>query len=132
MKRFVSFTLLVLSSMAIAQNGNSLWKSNVETAKAKTVSGARLPQKDLYDLDVNALRQILITSPKRKLNAETSNTLINLPNSEGAFETFRVSENPVMDPALAARFPEIKSYVAVGVENPGTRVYFSLSPLGFK
>ena len=132
MKRFVSFTLLVVSSMAIAQNGNSLWKNNTITAKAKTISGAKLPQKNLYDLDLNALHQVLMTSPKRMFNAQKSNTLITLPNAEGSLEAFRVFENPVMDPVLAAEYPEIKSYVAEGVENPGTRVYFSLSPLGFK
>ena len=132
MKRFVSFTLLVVSSMAIAQNGNSLWKNNTITAKAKTISGAKLPQKNLYDLDLNALHQVLMTSPKRMFNAQKSNTLITLPNAEGSLEAFRVFENPVMDPVLAAEYPEIKSYVAEGVENPGTRVYFSISPLGFK
>lgn len=132
MKRFVSLTFLVVSSMAIAQSENSLWKSNISTAKAKTVSGKNLPQKNLYDLDLNALHEVLVNSPKRMFNAQKSNTRITLPNAEGTFETFRVFENSVMDPALAERYPEIKSYVAVGVENPGTRVYFSLSPLGFK
>ena len=102
MKRFVSFTLLVVSSMAIAQNGNSLWKNNTITAKAKTISGAKLPQKNLYDLDLNALHQVLMTSPKRMFNAQKSNTLITLPNAEGSLEAFRVFENPVMDPVLAA------------------------------
>ena len=37
-----------------------------------------------------------------------------------------------MDPALAARYPEIKSYLGIGVENPSTKVFFSFSPLGFK
>ncbi|WP_293889680.1 reprolysin-like metallopeptidase [Flavobacterium sp.] len=132
MKRFVSLTLLVISSMAIAQNGNPLWRSNTATSKAKTASGVILPKKNLYDLDLNALHKALMNSPKRMFNAQKSNTLITLPNAEGTFEAFRVSENPVMDPALAARYPEIKSYVAVSVENPGTRVYFSISPLGFK
>ena len=132
MKIFVSFTLLVLSSMAIAQNGNSLWKSSTATTKAKTVIGARLPHKKLYDLDLNALHELLAASPKRSLNGFKSNTLILLPNADGNFENFRVYENSVMEEELAANYPEIKSYVAVGVENPSTRVYFSFSPLGFK
>ena len=37
-----------------------------------------------------------------------------------------------MDPVLAAKYPEIKSYIAVGIENPSARAYFSNSPLGFK
>ena len=37
-----------------------------------------------------------------------------------------------MDPALAAKYPEIKSYIGVGIDNSSTSVYFSISPLGFK
>jgi hypothetical protein len=35
-----------------------------------------------------------------------------------------------MDPELAAKYPEIKSYVGQGIENPNSTLYFSLSPLG--
>src|SRR5690606_9051917 len=30
------------------------------------------------------------------------------------------------------KYPEIKSYMAVGIDNPNARAYFSYSPLGFK
>jgi len=37
-----------------------------------------------------------------------------------------------MDPALAARYSDIKSYIGQGVENPASTIYFSLSPLGLQ
>ncbi len=131
MKRVLFIALVVISNVALAQNTNLLWKSNT-VAKARTSSAAALPQKSLYDLDLTALQQILVNAPVRMVNARTSTTMITLPNADGVFESFRVYDNPVMDPALAARYPQIKSYLAEGVDSPGARVYFSFSPLGFK
>ena len=37
-----------------------------------------------------------------------------------------------MDPALAAKYPEIKSYMGVGIDNPTLTAFISISPLGFK
>ena len=37
-----------------------------------------------------------------------------------------------MDAELARKYPEIKSYVGQGIENPTSTIYFSLSPLGFQ
>jgi chitodextrinase len=37
-----------------------------------------------------------------------------------------------MDPALAAKYPEIKSYVGNGIDNPTSSIYFSTSPLGIQ
>jgi chitodextrinase len=47
-------------------------------------------------------------------------------------ERFRIYENPIMEPSLAARFPEIKSFIGIGIDNPTSTAYFSTSPLGFK
>ncbi|MFN3753827.1 reprolysin-like metallopeptidase [Flavobacterium sp.] len=132
MKRLLSITLLVVSSFAMAQSSKTIWKVNAGTEINRKSSNANLPEKSLYDLDLTALQDILATSPKRTTTVRTSNTLISLPNAEGVFENFRVYENPVMAEELAANYPDIKSYLAVGVENPSAKVYFSLSPLGFK
>jgi hypothetical protein len=42
-------------------------------------------------------------------------------------ENFKVKENSNFDPALAAKYPEIKSYVGTGLEDPNSTVYFSIS-----
>jgi chitodextrinase len=55
-----------------------------------------------------------------------------IPNENGILELFKVYENPVLHPDLGARYPEIKSYIGIGVDNPTATTYFSVSPLGFK
>ena len=131
MNKLITTTLLVVCSLSFAQNVNSLWKSTSINNESKRNIKTELPLNHLFDLDVNSLKNKLASSPK--MDAKTlSNTIISLPNGEGKLENFRVYENSVMDPVLAAKYPEIKSYVAVGIDNPSARAYFSNSPLGFK
>ena len=121
-----------MCSVSFAQNTNPLWKSSsTKNSNSKSIIKTELPLKHLFDLDAITLKNELASTPKRDAKT-SSNTIISLPNGDGKLENFRVYENSVMDPALAAKYPEIKSYVAVGIDNPGARAYFSNSPLGFK
>jgi hypothetical protein len=57
--------------------------------------------------------------------------VVSLPAPEGGFQRFAVHESPVMEPALAAMHPEIKTYSGQGVDSPASTIRFDLSPLGF-
>ena len=130
--KLLTFALLMFTSVTFSQNGSSLWKVTVNKNKPSLVGSTNLPQKNLYDLEQSTLQNMLANAPQRAANASLSNVIISLPNAEGGFENFSVYENSVMDPALAERYPEIKSYIAIGIENPTSRAYISNSPLGFK
>ena len=57
--------------------------------------------------------------------------LINVPTPEGGFDRFRVVESSIMDPKLAAKFPDIKTYAGVGIDDPAASIRLDLTPLGF-
>lgn len=92
----------------------------------------QLPEKNLFDLDSNALMNALVDAPARSATAKLSSVILSLPNAEGQMERFRVYENSILDPVLAAQYPNIKSYIGIGIDNPTSTAYFSSSPLGFK
>ncbi len=58
-------------------------------------------------------------------------TLLELPQPDGTLAPFRVIESPVMAPELAAKFPEIRTFRGVGVDDPTASVRFEVSPRGF-
>lgn len=124
--------LVATASVAFAQTKSTMWvsttkKSNMVPLDAKM----QLPEKNLFDLNLETLKTNLVNAPQRSANTK-STTIIAIPNAEGVLERFRIFENPTMDPILAAKFPEIKSYIGIGIDNPTLTAYFSLSPLGFK
>ncbi len=129
--KLLSIALIAITSVAFAQNRNTVWSSTTKKANMIALeSRMQLPENHLFDLNLNMLKQSIVNSPKRE--AKNSTVIISLPNAEGILEGFKIYENSNMDPALAARYPEIKSYVGIGIDNPTATVYFSVSPLGFK
>ena len=92
----------------------------------------QLPEQKVMHLRVNDFKAALQAAPQRNFTGRSSAVIVEIPNSTGAMERFQVFENSNMDPALAAQYPEIKSYIGYGVDHPTLTAYFSVSPLGFK
>jgi chitodextrinase len=129
--KLLSVALLSITSLSFAQQKGSFWKATANKNAPLLESRMQLPEKNLLDLDVDAMKAMLSSSPKRDLSLKSA-VIVSLPNADGEMEQFRIYENSNMDPALAARYPEIKSYIGIGIDNPSLTAYFSMSPLGFK
>src|SRR3569833_3453820 len=52
-----------------------------------------------------------------------------MPN--GTMRTFRVRYTPIMPDALAAKYPEIKTYTAFADDNPAVTAKLDITPSGF-
>ena len=128
----LTVALLGITSFSFAQQKGSFWKKSTKSNIIVLDSRMELPQKNLFDLDSNALMTDLSATLKRSASLKLSPIVLTLPNSEGQLESFRVYENSNLDPALAAQYPDIKSYIGIGIDNPTSTAYFSTSPLGFK
>ncbi|QIY90529.1 reprolysin-like metallopeptidase [Chryseobacterium gallinarum] len=109
--------------------GFSQWaRTELRSQKVKK-NQEKLEFAGLYTLDANTLKQSLKNAPMRFSNAK--GTVISVPNVQGRLEEFQVWESSNMAPGLQARFPDIRSYVGIGIEDPTAYLRFSLSPAGF-
>lgn len=63
---------------------------------------------------------------RRSLRAD----VLELPDLDGGFTAFEVEPAEVMEPGLAARHPELQSFVGRSVEDPSTTLAVSVTPLG--
>jgi len=82
------------------------------------------------EVDVQALRDLLGRAPAER-SAGASPLELVLPYPDGTDRLFRVEESPILEPALAAKFPEIHTYVAQGIDDPTATARLSLTSLGF-
>ena len=130
-QKFLLLALLAVSGFMKAQEKGSFWKTAENSSKMALESKLELPEKQLLDLDFQAATAFLKNAPNRFSNQKSA-VILSLPNAEGAMERFRIYENSTMEAALAERYPQIKSYVGIGIENPTASAYISTSPLGFK
>ncbi|WP_295201492.1 reprolysin-like metallopeptidase [uncultured Chryseobacterium sp.] len=129
-KQLLLIGMLVISGISSAQT-DRLWSASSPKASSDIFENKTgILQPRIFSLDINGLKNTLAKAPKRLSAGEKSEVIISFPNAEGRMENFKVRENPNFDPQLAAKYPEIKSYVGEGLEDPSSTVYFSISPLG--
>jgi len=129
-KQLSMIGVLLISGISFAQT-DRLWSEGSRKTTSEIFenkSSINIPR--IFSLDINGLKNVLAKAPKRLAVGEKSQVIISFPNSEGKMENFKVKENSNFDPALAAKYPDIKSYVGTGLEDPNSTVYFSISPLG--
>lgn len=137
MKKTIRFTLCSFF-MVFCLFGSIHAQQNVwtETTKNEDVffgahnrATSDLHASKTYKLDVAALKKQLEQAPERGQSSK-SNVVVSFPNSHGTSENFRVYEAPVLSKKLSIKHPNIRTYVGFSNDGTGTRVRFSITPLG--
>lgn len=78
------------------------------------------------------LRAVLAGAPLEDgPDARAHPLLLELPDPNGRLQVFSVVESPIMEPGLAAQFPEIKTYVGQGVTDPLATLRADVTMQGF-
>lgn len=129
---FRPLLFLAIMIIGLGANGQSLtWKKVSPSAvhNLNLMSRNSTPQEfDLFKLNVSALKNQLAAAPERF--TAPSSVIVNLPTNNGEMQKFRVFEAPTFSAELQARHPNIRSYSAVGIDDPTATARFSVSDFG--
>ena len=83
-------------------------------------------------LDADTLQSILAVAPMEFSDAAAAAPVeIWLPMPNGNMERFRVVESPILEPGLSAKYPEIKTYSARGIDDQTAYARFGWTYKGF-
>ncbi|MBI5857497.1 MAG: peptidase [Sphingobacteriales bacterium] len=135
MSKFYKFILLVIlmSNSLLVSAQQDYWsfradKSGIVTDKA--VARISFPKEfRLVTLNIEPLRQELFTVTDNRIK---HTTVITLPGADGNFEQFEVNEASNFEPALQARFPEIRAFSGRGITDKSATLKLSISPQGIQ
>lgn len=100
-------------------------------AKTSLNVTAQKPQRSLK-LNVEMLQTILRRAPQESLSSkQDENITLDLPVPDAGFMRFNIEDSPIMEKALANRYPEIKTYRGQGIDDPTATARFDWTPSGF-
>jgi len=119
--------------MAQSTSHTDIWRTIDESEIALRGERQIIPIKyETFRVNANALQTVLAAAPlEANVNVHASNHIISIPMPDGQVAEFRFVESPIMAPELAARYPEIKTYLGQGINDPSASIRFDLTTKGF-
>lgn len=128
------FTFVLLFTFFSGLNAqNSYWHkiSKGDVQKNAKITRNTTPHRyEVYQLDIQQFKQQLKEAPMREQITGKSSLVMEFPNANGGMEKYQVTESPIMPAGLSSRFPQIKTYSAVGIDDPTSTMRFSVTPAG--
>lgn len=138
--RFKVLFVAILSAVptAFAQDAvrvspDNIWRTSSAAQARIGLDPWVQPEKYQYvELDAIALVDALERAPMELTDEALTHPLImTLAMPDGTFARFSVVESPIMHPDLGAKFPEIRTYLGQGIDDPAATVRFDWTPAGF-
>ena len=133
LKLLTVFTLLILINSDIAFASSNWWKDANQNLSISTLNiERRMPS--IYrsvNIDVNVINQKLFEVANNSSNKSANANEIVLPMPNGLTERFVIRETPVMEAALANKYPHIKTFTGTSLDQAGSVVKIDIGDFGF-
>lgn len=124
-----AFTLACLQSID-AQHKNA-WSAHTDMGPIvtdKSVTRVSFPKEfKLFDLNQAEIGRQLFTVVENRVS---HTTVVTIPSADGQFEEFEMVEASNFEPALQARFPEIRAFSGRGITDRYATIKLSYDPNG--
>ncbi|WP_157736187.1 reprolysin-like metallopeptidase [Granulosicoccus antarcticus] len=136
-------TMVMLTSIGAAHAATSpdgVWESAAQLQVSAAENGSsntnvQPTEYSAFSLNKDLLESTLATASGEQIEgssgASGQTLIVHLPMPDGSFMAFNVVESSIMEPDLAAQFPEIKTYAGTSVEDAAIQVRLDLTPAGF-
>jgi len=125
---FVVFILITIQSFA--QTWQITSESEIENKGRIDISPKEFA---LFSMDDTIMQALLWRAPhERDLGVHESDCVIMAGLPEGTTERFQVVQYDMMEPGLAAKYPEIRTFYGVSLVNPMKRIRIDYTIEGFR
>ncbi|MGH1487659.1 MAG: reprolysin-like metallopeptidase, partial [Cellvibrionaceae bacterium] len=120
---------LSVSQFAVA---SSLWQ-DIEHTDGSSTSALKADNQSLMAKAYNSRRLLIndLDSLRAQL-LENESLDLELPLPDGQIVIYHLEHSPIAEQGLLDKFPEIKTFRGVDVDNPANSGRFDISPLGFR
>src|SRR5690606_33170806 len=116
---------LSINTLTNAQN----WQVQTKVTAEKKIQQSGIVKPSVFNavsIDMNEIKQVL-----NSVSKNANERIITLPLRYGGFERFSLEETPMMEEALALKYPEIKTYTARGIDNQTHYAKIDMGYMGF-
>lgn len=122
-----------ISSYAAAPGYGNLWRNVTESSLPGGYREIVPARYRTSAVDERALRALLTSAPQESATSvRDSKTVLQLPMPDGTSSRFRIVQSPIMEPGLAAKYPEFKTYLGQGIDDPTATTRFDLTSKGLR
>ncbi|WP_298899517.1 reprolysin-like metallopeptidase [uncultured Psychroserpens sp.] len=123
------FLLIVASSFGQTRDWQSISSDRaINKSELETLDETHY---NLFQLDIESFKSKLINAPLRQVSNGQSNAFVQFPDVKGELQNYRVVETQIFSSQdNTNQHPNIKTYLGSRVDDPSTRVRFSVTQLG--
>lgn len=139
----VSFCLLIavgflqmgfVSAQDLNQKRNAIWQNMDEKNIGSRGQRHLNPEKySVFRMNRTELDKVLKDAPVEfSAEARSKQVILTVPKPDGTTTRFRIEDSPILSPAIAAQFPNIRTYQGYGVDDPQATARFDWTDTGFR
>lgn len=125
----------LFSSLMAQTSSSGFWTPLAQDALTAPAPAGRTVQAthlSAFQLNYQAMEAALRQAPLEFTQAAREQPLVvRVPMSDGAMRDFQVVESSVMAPGLRAKYPALRTYSGVAVDNPAVSIRMGTGPKGF-